>query len=140
MAARSIVTGPLLTRAHLAFEPWIRISASSLNSRARHPVSDGLSLELSHSMETIEQSRKPEASFSGEADSAASRESGWLHDVVLKNYRLLFATAFRIVRNAHTAEDVTQNALIKALQQAHLVRDRSAAVGWLTSITRHTAL
>ena len=64
----------------------------------------------------------------------------WFEGVIRDNYRLLYATAYRVLRNAQDAEDATQAAALKAYRGLGALVRREAVVGWLVEITRRAAL
>ena len=64
----------------------------------------------------------------------------WFEQVATENYRLFFSVAYRLVRNAHAAEDAVQTALVKGWRRLHDLDGRDGAVPWLCSIVRNTAL
>jgi RNA polymerase sigma-70 factor, ECF subfamily len=64
----------------------------------------------------------------------------WFEGVLRANYRLVYVTAYRIVRNAEDAEDAAQAAALKAFKSLHALAHREAVVSWLVQITRTVAL
>lgn len=57
-----------------------------------------------------------------------------------EHYRLVYSIAYQVVRNATDAEDVCQDAFLKAYRSRDTVRDQSVVVGWLARIARNAAL
>ncbi|MCA1031268.1 RNA polymerase sigma factor [Bacillus timonensis] len=55
-------------------------------------------------------------------------------------YKRLFHIAYSITRNVHLAEDVVQDAFLKAMQKATTIQDRSKTIAWLSVITTRTAI
>ena len=51
-----------------------------------------------------------------------------------------FCQIFRMVGNVHDAQDLTQEAFIKALQRQDQLRDELKAAHWLSRIATNTAL
>jgi RNA polymerase sigma-70 factor (ECF subfamily) len=64
----------------------------------------------------------------------------WLGDVVRSHYRVFYSIAYGYVRNHASAEDLVQNAIIKALRAVNKLHDPEAIVGWLAAITRNACL
>ena len=59
---------------------------------------------------------------------------------VQENLRRIFLQIHRIVRNVHDAQDLTQEAFIKALQRKDQLKDEKKAAHWLSRIATNTAL
>lgn len=59
---------------------------------------------------------------------------------VADNLRRIFLQIYRIVGNVHDAQDLTQEAFIKALQRQDQIRDEQKAAHWLSRIATNTAL
>lgn len=59
---------------------------------------------------------------------------------VQDNLRRIFLQINRIVRNVHDAQDLTQEAFIKALQRQDQLKDEKKAAHWLSRIATNTAL
>ncbi len=57
-----------------------------------------------------------------------------------ENLRRVFRQIYRIVGNVHDAQDLTQEAFIKALQRQEQLRDELKAAHWLSRIATNTAL
>ncbi|HWE49074.1 MAG TPA: sigma-70 family RNA polymerase sigma factor [Bryobacteraceae bacterium] len=72
-----------------------------------------------------------------EAPSASSE----LQDrFVAENMQRIFRQIYRIVGNVHDAQDLTQEAFIKALQRQDQIKDELKAAHWLSRIATNTAL
>jgi len=54
-------------------------------------------------------------------------------------YRRTFAVAFNILRNRESAEDITQDAFIKAFQNLHQLKDKTKFGAWLAVIASNLA-
>lgn len=59
---------------------------------------------------------------------------------VADNMRRVFLLIYRIVRNVDDAQDLTQEAFIKALQRQDQLKDLDKAAQWLSRIATNTAL
>jgi len=59
---------------------------------------------------------------------------------VQEHLRRIFLQIFRMVGNVHDAQDLTQEAFIKALQRQDQLRDELKAAHWLSRIATNTAL
>ena len=59
--------------------------------------------------------------------------------IIRTQSRPLFAIAYGILQNAHEAEDVVQDALVKAWKSRWRVRDPEKFPAWLATIARHRA-
>jgi RNA polymerase sigma-70 factor, ECF subfamily len=57
-----------------------------------------------------------------------------------ENLRRIFLQIYRIVDNVHDAQDLTQEAFIKALQRQEQLKDEQKATHWLSRIATNTAL
>jgi len=57
-----------------------------------------------------------------------------------ENLRRVFRQIYRIVGNVHDAQDLTQEAFIKALQRQEQLKDELKAAHWLSRIATNTAL
>ena len=62
----------------------------------------------------------------------------WMGEVVRTHYRVLFSIAYGFVHNRTTAEDLVQNAVMKALQAITKLKEPDSVVGWLAAITRNS--
>src|ERR1700729_2871744 len=59
---------------------------------------------------------------------------------VSENLQRIFRQIYRIVGNVHDAQDLTQEAFIKALQRQDQIKDELKAAHWLSRIATNTAL
>ena len=59
---------------------------------------------------------------------------------VEQNMRRVFLLIYRIVRNVDDAQDLTQEAFIKALQRQDQLKDLDKAAHWLSRIASNTAI
>jgi len=59
---------------------------------------------------------------------------------VADNMRRIFRQIYRLVGNVHDAQDLTQEAFIKALQRQDQLKDTEKAAHWLSRIATNTAL
>jgi len=59
--------------------------------------------------------------------------------IIRTNSRALFAIAYGILQNREEAEDVVQDALVKAWKTRRRVRDPGKFPAWLAAIARHRA-
>lgn len=59
---------------------------------------------------------------------------------VSENQRRIFRQIYRMVGNVHDAQDLTQEAFIKALQRQDQLKDGQKAAHWLSRIATNTAL
>src|ERR1019366_6899093 len=59
---------------------------------------------------------------------------------VAENLRRIFLQIYRMVGNVHDAQDLTQEAFIKALQRQDQLKDELKAAHWLSRIATNTAL
>jgi RNA polymerase sigma-70 factor (ECF subfamily) len=57
-----------------------------------------------------------------------------------ENLRRIFLQIYRMVGNVHDAQDLTQEAFIKALQRKDQLKDGQKATHWLSRIATNTAL
>ena len=64
------------------------------------------------------------------------RQSRFISD----NLRRIFGQIHRLVRNVADAQDLTQEAFIKALQRQEQLRDEEKAAQWLSRIAHNTAI
>jgi RNA polymerase sigma-70 factor (ECF subfamily) len=59
---------------------------------------------------------------------------------VSEHLRRIFLQIYRIVRNVEDAQDLTQEAFIKALQHQDQLKDEQKAAHWLSRIATNTAI
>jgi RNA polymerase sigma-70 factor (ECF subfamily) len=59
---------------------------------------------------------------------------------VAENHRRIFLLIYRMVGNADDAQDLTQEAFIKALQRQEQLKDLQKAAHWLSRIASNTAI
>src|SRR2546426_9372575 len=67
---------------------------------------------------------------------AAERQNRFVSD----NMRRIFLQIYRIVGNVDDAQDLTQEAFIKALQRQEQLKDIEKAAHWLSRIASNTAI
>src|SRR6266576_4736301 len=67
---------------------------------------------------------------------AAERQNRFVSD----NLRRIFLQIYRIVGNIADAQDLTQDAFIKALQRQDQLKDEQKAAHWLSRIATNTAI
>jgi RNA polymerase sigma-70 factor (ECF subfamily) len=73
--------------------------------------------------------------------SSAVLASAELQDrFVQENLQRIFRQIYRMVQNVHDAQDLTQEAFIKALQRQDQLKDEVKAAHWLSRIATNTAL
>src|SRR5947209_9329927 len=75
-----------------------------------------------------------------EASTAASVSAELQERFVNENLRRVFRQIYRMVGNVHDAQDLTQEAFIKALQRQEQLKDELKAAHWLSRIATNTAL
>jgi len=61
-------------------------------------------------------------------------------ELATRHERRIYTLAFRIVQNAHDAEDVTQQAFISAMENLASFREDASFATWLHRIATHAAL
>jgi RNA polymerase sigma-70 factor (ECF subfamily) len=71
---------------------------------------------------------------------AASSSSDQQGRFVAENMRRVFLQIYRIVGNVADAQDLTQEAFIKALQRQEQLKDLEKAAHWLSRIASNTAI
>jgi RNA polymerase sigma-70 factor (ECF subfamily) len=77
-----------------------------------------------------------ESSLSGSTQESLDFEARFIAD----NLRRIFRQIYRIVRNVDDAQDLTQEAFIKALQRRDQLKDAEKAAHWLSRIASNTAI
>ncbi len=60
--------------------------------------------------------------------------------LVTARHRQAYQTAFAVVRSPHDAEEVTQDAFVKAYRKLHTLKDPNAFSAWLTMIVTRIAI
>jgi RNA polymerase sigma-70 factor, ECF subfamily len=75
-----------------------------------------------------------------EASTSASVSAELKERFVNDNLRRIFRQIYRMVGNVHDAQDLTQEAFIKALQRQDQLKDELKAAHWLSRIATNTAL
>ena len=71
----------------------------------------------------------------------ANASASELHErFVAENLRRIFRQIYHMVGNVHDAQDLTQEAFIKALQRQEQLKDELKAAHWLSKIATNTAL
>lgn len=71
---------------------------------------------------------------------ACRRDPHAFAEVVRRHQRLVFGAAFRIVKNANVAEDIAQEAFLRAFKAIDDYRGDGALGAWLYRISRNIAL
>jgi RNA polymerase sigma-70 factor (ECF subfamily) len=59
---------------------------------------------------------------------------------ISQHFRRIFAQIYRLVQNVADAQDLTQEAFIKALQHQEQLKDEQKAAHWLSRIATNTAI
>ena len=54
-----------------------------------------------------------------------------------EHYDAVYRYAYRLTGNSAAAEDVTQEAFVRAIKSSHQLREKDAALGWLLVIARN---
>lgn len=78
--------------------------------------------------------------MNGAAESATQESLDRQNRFVTDNLRRIFLMIYRIVGNVADAQDLTQEAFIKALQREDQLRDVEKAAHWLSRIATNTAI
>ncbi len=63
----------------------------------------------------------------------------WFEGAVEENYRMLYGVAFNILRHPQSAEDATQEGVLKAFSQMNSLDNPQAVGGWLVRIVQNVA-
>jgi RNA polymerase sigma-70 factor (ECF subfamily) len=71
---------------------------------------------------------------------AKAGELAAFEELVTRHERQIYTLAFRILRNPHDAEDVTQQAFVSAMESLTNFRAEASFVTWLSRITTFAAL
>ena len=74
------------------------------------------------------------------ANTAQTREADEQGRFIQENLRRIFLQIYRIVGNVADAQDLTQEAFIKALQRGEQLKDNAKATHWLSRIASNTAI
>ena len=74
------------------------------------------------------------------ADTAVQEAQELQSRFIADNLRRIFLQIYRIVGNVDDAQDLTQEAFIKALQHQEQIRDLQKASHWLSRIASNTAI
>jgi RNA polymerase sigma-70 factor (ECF subfamily) len=64
----------------------------------------------------------------------------WRGRFIAENMRRIFVQIYRIVGSVEDAQDLTQEAFIKALQRTEQIKDSKKAAHWLSRIATNTAI
>src|SRR4249920_3130920 len=91
------------------------------------------------SLLTVNQRSMNEAPGSARFD-ATQLSSEQQNQFVAENMRRVFLLIYRIVGNVADAQDLTQEAFIKALQRQDQLKDLDKAAHWLSRIATNTAI
>ncbi len=87
----------------------------------------------------VEESTMSESARGFSCDAAAGAEEQQAR-FVNENLRRIFLLIYRIVGNVADAQDLTQEAFIKALQRRDQLKDAERAAHWLSRIASNTAI
>ncbi len=63
----------------------------------------------------------------------------WFDGAVEENYRMLYGVAYNILRNPQSAEDATQEAVLRAFSQINTLDNPRAVSSWLVRIVQNVA-
>ena len=63
----------------------------------------------------------------------------WFDCAVEENYRMMYGIAFNILRNPQSAEDATQEAVLRAFNQMNTLDNPQAVTCWLVRIVQNVA-
>jgi len=63
----------------------------------------------------------------------------WFDGAVEENYRMMYGIAYNILRHPQSAEDATQEAVLRAFQQLNSLDNPQAVASWLVRITQNVA-
>jgi RNA polymerase sigma-70 factor, ECF subfamily len=91
-------------------------------------------------MQTTAPSRLMNQNFPGPEAPAGAAPAELEERFVTEHLRRIFLQIYRIVGNVHDAQDLTQEAFIKALQRQDQLKDEQKAAHWLSRIATNTAL
>src|SRR5579884_2845635 len=91
-------------------------------------------------MQTAAPSRLMNQNFPGPAAPAGAAPVELEERFVTEHLRRIFIQIYRIVGNLADAQDLTQEAFIKALQRQDQLKDEQKAAHWLSRIATNTAI
>jgi RNA polymerase sigma-70 factor, ECF subfamily len=91
-------------------------------------------------MQTVAPQRSMNQNYTGPAAPAGTAPAELEERFVTEHLRRIFLQIYRIVGNVHDAQDLTQEAFIKALQRQEQLKDEQKAAHWLSRIATNTAL
>jgi RNA polymerase sigma-70 factor (ECF subfamily) len=91
-------------------------------------------------MQTVAPQRLMNQNYLGPAAPAGTAPAELEERFVTEHLRRIFLQIYRIVGNVHDAQDLTQEAFIKALQRQEQLKDEQKAAHWLSRIATNTAL
>src|ERR1039457_1831344 len=89
-----------------------------------------------YSFETAMSERGAQSQLDASLQSAQELQNRFVSD----NLRRIFLLIYRIVGNVADAQDLTQEAFIKALQRQDQLKDIDKAAHWLSRIASNTAI
>jgi RNA polymerase sigma-70 factor (ECF subfamily) len=89
-----------------------------------------------YSFDTVMSERGAQSQLDAGLQSAQELQSRFVSD----NLRRIFLLIYRIVGNVADAQDLTQEAFIKALQRQDQLKDVEKAAHWLSRIASNTAI
>ena len=113
----------------------MKYCGSSLHVWLSSPVIFGVGLYLSLNR-TGDMHEAPESARFDAVPLASELQSRFVE----QNMRRVFLLIYRIVRNVDDAQDLTQEAFIKALQRQDQLKDLEKAAHWLSRIASNTAI
>src|ERR1700734_1516578 len=89
-----------------------------------------------YSFEQVMSERGAPSQIDASLQSAQELQNRFVSD----NLRRIFLLIYRIVQNVADAQDLTQEAFIKALQRQEQLKDAEKAAHWLSRIASNTAI
>ncbi len=89
---------------------------------------------------SLNDGRQPRSLKTGTLLDAGAAASEIQERFVTENLRRIFRQIYHMVGNVHDAQDLTQEAFIKALQRQEQLKDELKAAHWLSKIATNTAL
>ena len=102
---------------------------------ATDPIEERLTCFALRNFNSVMAAAEADSAFHEIADDFAAFE-----ELTNRMERRVYAHAVRILGNIHDAEDVTQQALLSALENIHSFRGESSFLTWILSIATHAAL